>query len=102
MLWLVFTLVLVVYWLVGQLPARLAMFVVMSVASYYVAHGLARDPSFIPPLMAIGVVASWFVARIPHRYRRRSNARKAIAEECFWEGQRESLRLADREIRNWR
>jgi uncharacterized membrane protein YccC len=102
MLWLLFGFVLLVYWLVGSLPARLAMFAVMAVITCWTVSLWAPNPSYIPPDAAIGIIAAWFIAGIPHRYRRRSNRRRLGAISDYAAELRERNRLADREIPNWR
>jgi hypothetical protein len=96
MLWLVSGFVLLVYWLVGHLLARIMVFAVLVVITCWsVSLWQAGNPSFIPPDAVIGIVASWFIAGIPHHYRRRSNRRR-------WESGNDALRdlAADLQERN--
>jgi hypothetical protein len=101
MIWLGLAFLLLVHWLVGNVLGRIMMFGVLVVAVCYMA---AADPnrSFVPPDIFFGSLMAWFIAGIPHRYRKRSNARAANAIEDRWWAERERQRLADREIPNWR
>jgi hypothetical protein len=73
-LWLSGSFILIVHWLLGKKLARAAMFAVMVTATCLYAPRIAMaqyEPSFVPPVIAMGVALSWFLSGIPYRYHRR-------------------------------
>lgn len=97
LLWLGFTFLLLVHWLVGNPLARLGMFLVCATALIWFIKTYETQPTAIPPGIFFGVIITWWLTGIPRRYRKRANQRLADAFSGYFVDLRARERLADRD-----